>query len=250
MSQNLVIDPAKLPVHVAIIMDGNGRWAKQRGLPRIAGHQEGTKTAKEIIETAREIGIKVLTLYTFSYENWQRPKEEVDFLMQLLENYLREELPTMLKQDIKFRASGELSLLPENTYTMLQKVITDTSHCQSMILNLTLSYGGRQEILNAVKEIVDAALQGKITPQDINEALFNQYLWTKGLPDPDFIIRTGGEMRLSNFLLWQSAYAEFYITPTFWPDFHRPQFLEALKDYERRERRFGKTSEQLLKENG
>jgi len=247
-NQNLVLDPNKLPVHVAIIMDGNGRWAKQRGLPRIAGHREGTKTAREIIETAREIGIKVLTLYTFSYENWQRPKEEVDFLMQLLKNYLQEELPNMLKQDIRLYASGELSLLPEGTYKTLREVMDSTAHCQSMVLNLALSYGGRQEILNAVRGIVDAALEGKVTPKDINETLFNQYLWTKGLPDPDFIIRTSGEMRLSNFLLWQSAYAEFYITPTFWPDFHRPQFLEALKEYQRRERRFGKTSEQLQKD--
>jgi len=235
----------KLPVHVAIIMDGNGRWAKKRGLPRVFGHQEGTKRAKEIVEAAREIGIKVLTLYTFSLENWQRPKDEVEFLMKLLEDYLKQEVAAMVRHNIQFRVSGDLSLLPLSTYNIVQETIQKTTHCQQMILNLALSYGGRQEIIQAVKGIVKDALAGKITPEEIDATLFSRYLWTKGLPDPDLIIRTSGEMRLSNFLIWQAAYAELYITPTLWPDFDQEKFIEALKDYQRRERRFGKTSEQL-----
>ncbi len=235
----------KLPKHVAIIMDGNGRWAKKRGRPRFFGHQEGTKRAKEIVEAAREIGIKVLTLYTFSLENWQRPKEEVEFLMQLLEKYLKQETSNIIKQDIQFRVSGDLSLLPASTYNIIQEAIQKTTHCQQMILNLALSYGGRQEIIQAVKGIVKDVLAGKITPEEIDTTLFPRYLWTKGLPDPDLIIRTSGEMRLSNFLIWQAAYAELYVTPTLWPDFGKEDFIKALKDYQRRERRFGKTSEQL-----
>jgi len=235
----------KLPIHVAIIMDGNGRWAKKRALPRIAGHREGTKRAKEIVEVAREIGIKVITLYTFSYENWQRPKEEVTILMHLLKNYLEEEWESLIKQDIRLLAIGDLRLLPSDTYEVLQKVIKNTASCQTMILNLAISYGGRQEIIHAIKLLIEDVKQGNIEPEDINEGLFSQYLWTKGIPDPDFIIRTSGEFRLSNFLLWQSAYAEFYITPILWPDFSRLHFIKALQEYQRRERRFGKISEQF-----
>jgi len=235
----------KLPLHVAIIMDGNGRWAKKRELPRLAGHREGIKRAREIVEVAREIGIKVITLYTFSYENWQRPKEEVTILMHLLKNYLEEEWESLIKQDIRLLAIGDLRLLPSDTYEVLQKVIKNTASCQTMILNLAISYGGRQEIIHAIKLLIEDVKQGNIEPEDINEGLFSQYLWTKGIPDPDFIIRTSGEFRLSNFLLWQSAYAEFYITPILWPDFSRLHFIKALQEYQRRERRFGKISEQL-----
>ena len=235
----------KLPLHVAIIMDGNGRWAKKRELPRVVGHREGIKRAREIVEVAREIGIKVITLYTFSYENWQRPKEEVTILMHLLKNYLEEEWESLIKQDIRLLAIGDLRLLPLETYEVLQKVIKNTAQCQTMILNLAISYGSRQEIIHAVKLLIEDVKQGNIEPEDINEGLFSQYLWTKGLPDPDFIIRTSGEFRLSNFLLWQSAYAEFYITPILWPDFSRLHFIKALQEYQRRERRFGKISEQL-----
>jgi len=235
----------KLPLHVAIIMDGNGRWAKKRALPRVAGHREGIKRAREIVEVAREIGIKVITLYTFSYENWQRPEEEVTILMHLLKNYLEEEWESLIKQDIRLLAIGDLKLLPSDTYEVLQKVIKNTAPCQTMILNLAISYGGRQEIIHAVKLLIEDVKQGNIEPEDINEGLFSQYLWTKGIPDPDFIIRTSGEFRLSNFLLWQSAYAEFYITPILWPDFSRLHFIKALQEYQRRERRFGKISEQF-----
>jgi len=231
----------KLPTHVAIIMDGNGRWAKKRGLLRIAGHQEGVKRAKEIVETAREMGIKVLTLYTFSYENWQRPEEEVNFLMRLLEDYVKKEHENLLKKDIRLQVIGELELLPERTYDVLQKAMKDTAHCQSMILNLAISYGGRQEILQAVRSLIKADMR----PEDVSLDTFKQFLWTKELPDPDLIIRTGGEIRISNFLLWQSAYAEFYFTSVLWPDFHKEDFIRALNDYQKRERRFGKISEQL-----
>ncbi|MDL1955937.1 MAG: isoprenyl transferase [Candidatus Desulfofervidus auxilii] len=240
----------KLPVHVAIIMDGNGRWAKRRGLPRIVGHQEGAKRAREIVETARELGIKILTLYTFSYENWQRPQEEVKFLMHLLEDYLKEERKNLIKEDIRLQAIGDLSLLPKTTYETLQSVIKDTIHCQSMIFNLAISYGGRQEIIYAVRNLIEKIKQNKIKIEDINIDLFSKFLWTKGLPDPDLIIRTGGEIRISNFLLWQCAYAEFYFTPILWPDFHKAEFIEALKDYQNRERRFGKISEQLKNGKG
>ncbi len=243
-----MLDFNRLPQHVAIIMDGNGRWAKKRGLNRVFGHQEGTKRAKEIIEAAREIGIKVLTLYTFSLENWQRPKEEVEFLMKLLEDYLQTETPNMLKQDICFRVAGEVSLLPLSTQKKISETIAATSHCKAMVLNLALSYGGRQEIITAVKAIVKDVLDGTLLPEKIDQKIFGNYLWTRGLPDPDFIIRTSGEMRLSNFLLWQAAYAEFYVTPTLWPDFSKTKFIQALEDYQRRERRFGKLSEQLKHE--
>lgn len=235
----------RLPKHVAIIMDGNGRWAKKHGKPRIEGHLEGINSVKEVVERARELGIRVLTLYAFSYENWQRPKEEVSALMGLLDKYLKDELENMLKNDIQLMAIGELSLLPVDTYNILKETIEKTKNCQSMVLNLALSYGGRQEILRATKELAKAVLAGDINIDDINAPLLSKYLYTAGLPDPDLLIRTSGEMRLSNFLLWQLAYTEFYITPIFWPDFRSAQFIEALKAYQSRNRRFGKTSGQI-----
>ncbi len=235
----------KLPKHVAIIMDGNGRWAKKHGKPRIEGHLEGINSGREVVETARKLGIRVLTLYVFSYENWQRPGEEVSALMGLLNQYLKDELENMLKHDIQLMAIGELSLLPSNTYNILKETIEKTKDCQGMILNLALSYGGRQEIIRATKNLVRATLAGKINIDKINATLFDKYLYTSGLPDPDLLIRTSGEMRVSNFLLWQLAYTEIYITPIFWPDFRGTQFIEALKVYQSRNRRFGKTSEQI-----
>lgn len=234
----------KLPKHVAIIMDGNGRWAKKHGKPRIEGHLEGVKSVREIVETARELGIKVLTLYAFSYENWQRPKEEISALMELLNKYLNDELENMLKNDIQLMAIGELDLLPTNTYNILKETIKKTKDCKGMILNLALSYGGRQEIVQATKRLVKATLAGRINIGDISPSLFEKYLYTAGLPDPDLLIRTSGEMRISNFLLWQLAYTEIYITPIFWPEFRRAQFIEALKAYQLRNRRFGKIPEQ------
>ncbi|MCD6255148.1 MAG: isoprenyl transferase [Deltaproteobacteria bacterium] len=234
----------KLPKHVAIIMDGNGRWAKKHGKPRIEGHLEGVKSVREIVETARELGIKVLTLYAFSYENWQRPKEEISALMELLNKYLNDELENMLKNDIQLMAIGELDLLPTDTYNILKETIKKTKDCKGMILNLALSYGGRQEIIQATKRLVKATLAGRINIGDISPSLFGKYLYTAGLPDPDLLIRTSGEMRISNFLLWQLAYTEIYITPIFWPEFRRAQFIEALKAYQLRNRRFGKIPEQ------
>ncbi|HHI97051.1 MAG TPA: isoprenyl transferase [Thermodesulfatator atlanticus] len=239
------LDPEKIPAHVAIIMDGNGRWAKARRLPRVMGHREGMKSVRAVVETARKIGIKVLTLYAFSKENWQRPQDEVSFLMRLLAEYLQKEVDELHQKDIQIRAIGEIELLPKEVYELLVQAIKKTSQNQGMILNLALSYGGRAEIAHAAREIARACLAGKLKIEEVDEALFASYLYTKDLPDPDLLIRTSGELRLSNFLLYQCAYTELYFTPTLWPDFREKEFLEALKDYQRRERRFGKLSEQL-----
>ncbi len=239
------LDPQKIPAHVAIIMDGNGRWAKARRLPRIMGHREGMKSVRAVVELARKIGIKVLTLYAFSKENWQRPKDEVSFLMRLLSEYLQKEVDELHEKDIQIRAIGEIELLPKEVYQLLCQAMEKTKANRGMILNLALSYGGRAEIAHAAKEIAKACLAGRLKPEDIDENLFAHYLYTRDLPDPDFLIRTSGELRLSNFLLYQCAYTELYFTSTLWPDFREKEFLEALKDYQRRERRFGKISEQL-----
>ncbi|WP_456431924.1 isoprenyl transferase [Thermosulfuriphilus sp.] len=237
--------PDKIPEHVAIIMDGNGRWAQRRGLPRIAGHREGLESVRAIVREARQIGIKVLTLYAFSKENWKRPRREVAALMGLLRFYLKRELPELKKQSIKLMAIGEVELLPPKAYRALQEAMEETAQGRGMILNLALSYGGRSEIALAARRIAKACLEGKIQPEDVDESLFASYLYTAQLPDPDLIIRTSGEMRLSNFLLYQSAYSELYITPVLWPEFREKEFLEALEEYQGRERRFGLTSEQI-----
>ncbi|NPB09283.1 MAG: isoprenyl transferase [Thermodesulfobacteria bacterium] len=235
----------KIPQHVAIIMDGNGRWAKARGLPRIMGHREGMKSVRAVVECARKLGIKVLTLYAFSKENWQRPREEVSFLMGLLEEYLRREVEELHQKNIQIRAIGELELLPRNIQALLKESIKKTAANTGMILNLALSYSGRAEIARAARLLAEACLRGDLKPEEITEDLFRHYLYTNDLPDPDLLIRTSGEMRLSNFLLYQCAYTELYITPTLWPDFREDEFLKALEEYQRRERRFGKISEQL-----
>jgi len=237
--------PDKLPRHVAIIMDGNGRWAKARHLPRIMGHREGMKSVRVVVETARKLGIQVLTLYAFSKENWQRPMEEVSFLMRLLKEYLEKEVEELHQKDIRIRAIGEIELLPDEIYRLLLGAMKKTSQNRGMILNLALSYGGRAEIVNAAREIARLALKGQLNPEELDEKMFSSFLYTDGLPDPDLLIRTSGERRLSNFLLYQCAYTELYFTPTLWPDFREKEFLEALRDYQQRERRFGKTSEQL-----
>ena len=239
------LDPEKIPAHVAIIMDGNGRWAKARRLPRIMGHREGMKSVRAVVETARKIGIRVLTLYAFSKENWQRPKEEVSFLMRLLAEYLQKEVDELHEKDIQIRAIGELELLPQEVQGLLREAMEKTRKNQGLILNLALSYGGRAEIVQAARELARACLAGRLKPEEIDEKLFSSYLYTHDLPDPDLLIRTSGELRLSNFLLYQCAYTELYFTPVLWPDFREKEFLEALKDYQRRERRFGKISEQL-----
>jgi undecaprenyl diphosphate synthase len=230
---------ASLPKHVAIIMDGNGRWAKQRGLPRIEGHRQGAESARTIIRTAGELGIKYLTLYAFSAENWNRPKDEVDALMKYLIHYLKTETPELNKNNVRLEVIGQIYRLPENVQEPLKKSIATLSKNSGLTLVMALSYGSRIEIVDAVRRIAEKARHGKLEPDDINEEVISQHLWTRNIPDPDLLIRTSGEMRVSNFLLWQISYAELLITPTLWPDFRKPQFFTALEEYARRHRRFG-----------
>ena len=230
---------ASLPRHVAVIMDGNGRWAKQRGLPRIEGHRQGAESARTIIRTAGELGIKYLTLYAFSAENWNRPKDEVDALMKYLIHYLKTETPELNKNNVRLEVIGQIYRLPENVREHLKKSIATLSKNNGLTLVMALSYGSRIEIVDAVRGIAEKVKRGKLDPADINEQVFAQHLYTRNLPDPDLLIRTSGEMRVSNFLLWQISYAELVITPTLWPDFRKPQFIAALEEYAQRHRRFG-----------
>jgi len=230
---------ASLPQHVAIIMDGNGRWAKQRSLPRVEGHRQGAESARTIIRTAGELGIKYLTLYAFSAENWNRPKDEVDALMKYLIHYLKTETPELNKNNVRLEVIGQIYRLPENVQEPLKKSIATLSKNSGLTLVMALSYGSRIEIVDAVRRIAEKARDGKLEPADITEEVISQHLWTRNLPDPDLLIRTSGEMRVSNFLLWQISYAELVITPTLWPDFRKPQFFAALEEYARRHRRFG-----------
>ena len=230
---------ASLPKHVAIIMDGNGRWAKQRGLPRIEGHRQGAESARIIIRTSGELGIKYLTLYAFSAENWNRPKDEVDALMKYLVHYLKRETPELNRSNVRLEAIGQIYRLPENVQEQLQKSIDTLAKNNGLTLVLALSYGGRTEIVDAVRGIAKKVKSRELDPADITEQVFAQHLYTRGYPDPDLLIRTSGEMRVSNFLLWQISYAELVITPTLWPDFRKPQFFAALEEYHRRHRRFG-----------
>jgi undecaprenyl diphosphate synthase len=230
---------ASLPKHVAIIMDGNGRWAKQRGLPRIEGHRQGAESARTIIRTAGELGIKYLTLYAFSVENWNRPKDEVDALMKYLIHYLKSETPELNKNNVRLEVIGQIWRLPENVQEHLRKSIQTLSKNNGLTLIMALSYGSRTEIVDAVRRIAEEAKKGKLEPADITETVVSQHLWTRNFPDPDLLIRTSGEMRVSNFLLWQISYSELVITPTLWPDFRKPQLFVALEEYARRHRRFG-----------
>jgi undecaprenyl diphosphate synthase len=230
---------ASLPRHVAVIMDGNGRWAKQRNLPRIEGHRQGAESARTIIRTAGELGVKYLTLYAFSAENWNRPKDEVDALMKYLIHYLKTETPELNKNNVRLEVIGQIYRLPENVQEHLKKSIATLSKNSGLTLVMALSYGSRIEIVDAVRRIAEKARDGKLEPADINEEVISQHLWTRNIPDPDLLIRTSGEMRVSNFLLWQISYAELVITPTLWPDFRKPQFFAALEEYARRHRRFG-----------
>jgi len=252
MHENSVLNPERIPRHVAIIMDGNGRWAKQRNLPRIMGHKAGVESVKNIVKSARELNLEVLTLYTFSIENWKRPSFEVQGLMTLLKTFLKSELQNLLDKNISLRCIGEIEKLPSDVQKILLQVIEDTARNaegkQGLILNLALSYGSRSEILRAARIMAEKCVSGQFDPEDISEKLFASHLYTAGLPDPDLLIRTGGESRLSNFLLWQLSYAELYITETMWPDFNAERFFEALKYFQGRERRFGQTSEQLQAE--
>jgi undecaprenyl diphosphate synthase len=226
-------------------MDGNGRWAKQKSLSRIRGHMKGIDAVREVVTACRELGIKILTLYAFSVENWKRPKEEVSALMTLLKEYLLKEVEEMLQNNIRLLAIGRLEDLPLDVQQTLQVTMKKTEDRTGMILNLALSYGGRSEILQAVQRILRDCQKGKMLPEEINFQRFSDYLWTHGMPDPDLLIRTSGECRISNFLLWQIAYTELYVTETLWPDFNREELLKAILDYQSRERRFGMTSEQL-----
>ncbi|MGV1098629.1 isoprenyl transferase [Thiovibrio sp. JS02] len=238
-------DPNTLPRHVAIIMDGNGRWAQQRGKPRILGHRVGVESVQEIVRCARELGIAVLTLYAFSTENWNRPALEVQSLMGLLKSFLESELSTMVANNVSLRCIGEQERIPAEVQEVLARVIEKTAGNTGLTLNLALSYGGRGEIIQAVRALARECLRGELQPAAISDGDLEKHLYTAGLPDPDLLIRTGGETRLSNFLLWQASYAEFYFTETLWPDFRKDDFLAAIRDYQKRQRRFGKTGEQV-----
>ncbi|MCK4436661.1 isoprenyl transferase [bacterium] len=233
------LDKSKLPRHIAIIMDGNGRWARKRRLPRVAGHRAGVQSVREIVRACGEIGIKVLTLYAFSAENWKRPRREVDTLMRLLREFLRRELPSLNKNRVRLRAIGRLKELPPKVQEALEKTIKSTEGNNGLILNLAINYGGRSEIVDAVKGLAKDVEKGICKPEEINEEIFEKYLYTSHLPDPDLLIRTSGEHRVSNFLLWQVSYSEIWVTSVYWPDFRRRHLLEALLDYQGRERRFG-----------
>ena len=230
---------SSLPAHVAVIMDGNGRWAKQRNLPRIEGHRNGAESVRAVVRAAGEVGIKYLTLYAFSMENWTRPKEEVDTLMKYLDRYLRNEVGELQKNNVRLEVIGQIYRLPEFVQEQLKKTIALLQRNKGLTLVLALSYGGRTEIVEAVRGIAAKVKQGKLDPEEITEQVLAQHLYTKGIPDPDLLIRTSGEMRVSNFLLWQISYAELVVTSTLWPDFRKPQFFEALEEYARRHRRFG-----------
>lgn len=235
----------KLPDHVAIIMDGNGRWAKQQGMARVFGHENGTKSVRETVESCAELGIKNLTLYAFSTENWKRPKLEVQTLMKLLVSSLRKEIKTLQDNNIKLNAIGTLNTLPQKVHKELFEVIKSTRNNTRMTLTLALSYGSREELVNSVKEISIKVKNNIISPDNIDESIINEHLYTHNLPDVDLLIRTSGEQRISNFLLWQIAYAELFFTNVLWPDFKKKHLYEAIIEYQKRERRFGKTSEQL-----
>jgi undecaprenyl diphosphate synthase len=230
---------ASLPQHVAVIMDGNGRWAKHHGLPRIEGHRVGAESARTIIRVAGELGIKYLTLYAFSAENWNRPKAEVDALMKYLVHYLKTETPELNKNNVRLEVIGQIWRLPENVQEHLKKSIATLSRNNGLTLVMALSYGSRIEIVDATRAIAEKVRRGKLEPEDINEKVISDHLWTRNIPDPDLMIRTSGEMRVSNFLLWQIAYAEIYVTETLWPDFSRAELYAALVDYQKRERRYG-----------
>jgi undecaprenyl diphosphate synthase len=235
------IDPNKLPQHVAIIMDGNGRWAKRRSINRVRGHQQGADKVREIVRTNRELGIPWLTLYAFSEENWKRPRKEVGALMKLLKRFLKGELEEMQQNGIRLQSIGRIQKLPKDTRDVLLDVINQTAANKDMVLTLALSYGGRQEILDATRKIAGNLERGRIRADEISEQMISDSLYSKGMPDPELLIRTSGEYRVSNFLLWQIAYTEIYITQTLWPDFGKDEYLEALQDFQRRERRFGGT---------
>lgn len=247
MSWKDKIDIERLPQHVAIIMDGNGRWAKQRGKLRTFGHNHGVTSVRETAEAAAELGVKYLTLYAFSAENWSRPRAEVNALMKLLVRTIHKETKTLHDNKISLRAIGELEALPTVTQKELQEAINDTAHHDKMAMILALSYSSRWELTQAAKKLAIDVAAEKINPQQVDQKIFESYLTTSNIPDPELLIRTSGEYRISNFLLWQIAYSELYFTPKFWPEFRKEDFYEAIVDFQNRERRFGKISEQIIK---
>ncbi|MDD9270320.1 isoprenyl transferase [Paenibacillus sp. GCM10023248] len=233
------IELDKVPAHVAIIMDGNGRWAKQRGLPRVAGHHSGMKNVKKITMAANEIGVKVLTMYAFSTENWKRPKEEVDFLMKLPQEFFPLEIEELIQNNVRIRMTGWREGLPEHTLSAIEGAIERTRNNTGLILNFALNYGGRKEMIAGVQEMIRDVQSGKLQPEELDESRFSTYMLTSDLPDPDLLIRTSGELRLSNFLLWQLAYSELWFTEAYWPEFTESLFLQAIAEYQRRGRRYG-----------
>ncbi|MGB1448643.1 MAG: isoprenyl transferase [Flavobacteriaceae bacterium] len=241
-----MIDETKLPNHIAVIMDGNGRWAKSKGKNRVFGHRNGTEAVQKIVEAAAKIGVKHLTLYAFSTENWNRPKQEVSTLMDLLIRALRRELKKMLKNNIQLKSIGDISKLPVEVEKELRDTIDKTKSNDGMVLTLALNYGARQELTQAMQQIAAKVKNNIISPENVDETIINEHLYTQNLPPVDLLIRTSGEQRISNFLLWQIAYAELYFSEVLWPDFNEKHFEEAIICYQKRERRFGKTSEQLI----
>jgi len=233
------IDPDRLPSHVAIIMDGNGRWAARRNQPRVAGHRAGAESVRATVESAARLGISYLTLYAFSTENWKRPRLEIEALMALLKEFLRKELEVLKRNNIRFHTIGKEAGLDPAVMREVSRARRETAHCTGMLLTVALNYSGRSEIVEACRELFNAVAIGRLDPEDISECDFERYLYTAGLPDPDLLVRTSGEMRVSNFLLWQIAYSEIYVTETLWPDFRRANLFEAIIEYQRRERRYG-----------
>ncbi len=239
------IDPSRIPAHIAIIMDGNGRWATARGLDRSAGHVEGVNTVRRITEAASETGVKYLTLYTFSTENWNRPQAEVDALMDLIVVAIERETPDLIKNNVSLRMIGDIDRMPPGARKRLEQCIADTAHCTGLTLVLALSYSARWDIVQATRSLAEDAAAGTISPADINDEAVASRLSTAFMPDPDLLIRTGGDMRGSNYLLWEIAYTEIVVTPTYWPDFSKRDFIDAIADFQHRQRRFGLTGEQI-----
>ena len=243
------LDKNNIPQHIAIIMDGNGRWATERGKARSYGHQAGVETVRRITSECTRLGVKYLTLYTFSTENWNRPQMEVDALMHLVVTSIEKETPELIEKNVRLTTIGDMERVPEFARTRLQKCMADTAHCTGMELCLALSYSSRWEIVEAVRGIANEVAEGKLKPADIDDAVLSAHMLTAHMPDPDLLIRTAGDLRISNYLLWQIAYSELYFTPVLWPDFSKEDFLEAIIDFQSRERRFGKTSEQVINDN-
>ena len=239
------LDPTRIPRHVAIIMDGNGRWAKQHGHERSFGHENGVSTVRQITEIASEVGVGFLTLYTFSTENWNRPQEEVDALMNLIVVSIEQRTPDLIKNNVRLTTIGNMERMPEFAANRLRKCMEDTGHCTGLVLCLALSYSSRWEIVEACREMASKCASGVMAPEDIDDEMFSRHLATRDMPDPDLLIRTGGDLRVSNYLLWQIAYSELYFTPKYWPDFTKEDFVDAIADFQARERRYGKTSEQV-----